>query len=323
MKKLLAGLAVSLFAVTPVFSQSYPTRPITLVAPFAPGGDADLSARNLSAVAPAHLSQPLVVLNKAGGGGIVGTQFVRDAAPDGYTLLLSRVGPHAISSALQPSLKYKWNEFTFISLLELNPMICIVKADSPIKTLNDLIDALRRSPGKMNYSTSGSATVLNFLPQLIFDVAKLGKNAAVEIPYKGGGDAAMAVATGQADFSCLNLGPALSLMQGGRVRAIVQTFAERFKDLPNVPTTREAGYPQLEVMVGWSALVGPPNMPKEVVDKWAATMAAIGKDPKWISGTEKIGGLPKPTTPAETAQFIQEQVAVYERLGKLLNIQIQ
>lgn len=315
-------LAALLFHVE-VWAQSYPSRPITLVAPFAAGGDADLSARNLAAAASGHISQPIVVMNRAGASGSIGTQSVRDATPDGYTLLLSRVGSQAILPALQPTLKYKWNDFTFISLLELNPLVCIVKAESPIKTLADLVETLRKNPGKLNYSTSGSATVLNLTPQMIFDIAKLGKDIAVEIPYKGGGEAATAVASGQADFACLNVGPALGLIKGGRVRAIVSTLPERFKDLPDVPTAREAGFPQLEVMVGWSALVGPPNMSKEALDKWVDAMGKISKDPKWIQGTERIGGLPRYTTPQETLKFVEDQVAAYQRLGKVLNLQIQ
>ncbi len=322
-KKIVVAFMAGVVSMGSAFAQQYPSKPIQLVAPFGPGGDADLAARNLAAAAHAHLPQPMVVMNRAGAGGTVGTLAVKEAAPDGYTLLLSRVGSHAIAPAIQPGLKYKWNDFTFISLLELNPMVCIVRADSPVKTLTDLVDSLKKNPGKLTYSTSGTGTVLNFATQTLFDAAKLGKNAAVEVPYKSGGEAATAVASSQADFSCLNLGPALPLMRGNRVRAIVQTVPERFKDLPDVPTAREAGYPQLEVMVGWSALVGPPNMPKDVVNRLSAAMAKIGADPKWTSGTEKIGGMPKPTTPEEAAKFVGEQVAVYERLGKLLNIEIK
>ena len=208
-KKIVVALMAGVVSIGSALAQQYPSKPIQLIAPFGPGGDADLAARNLAAAAHAHLPQPMVVMNRAGAGGTVGTLAVKEAAPDGYTLLLSRVGSHAIAPAIQPGLKYKWNDFTFISLLELNPMVCIVRADSPIKTLADLVDSLKKNPGKLTYSTSGTDTVLNFATQTLFDAAKLGKNAAVEVPYKSGGEAATAVASSQADFSCLNLGPAL------------------------------------------------------------------------------------------------------------------
>ena len=195
-KKIVLALMAGVVSVGSAFAQQYPSKPIQLIAPFGPGGDADLAARNLAAVAHAHLPQPMVVMNRAGAGGTVGTLAVKEAAPDGYTLLLSRVGSHAIAPAIQPGLKYKWNDFTFISLLELNPMVCIVRADSPIKTLADLVESLKKNSGKLTYSTSGTGTVLNFATQTLFDAAKLGKNAAVEVPYKSGGEAATAVASG-------------------------------------------------------------------------------------------------------------------------------
>ena len=325
MKQILKiGLLVSMALSSPyTLAQSYPVKPITLVAPFAPGGDADLSARSLAAAAGNYIDQPIIVINQPGANGSIGTQRVRDAVPDGYTLLLSRVGSQAILPALQPTPRYQWNDFTFIGLLELNPMVCIVGANSSIKTLDDLITKLRSNPGQLNYSTSGSATVLNFMPQMLFDLAKLGKNIAMEISYRGGGEAAVAVASGEVDFSCLNVGSTLSLIKSGKVRAIVSTLPQRFKDLPEVPTVREAGFSQLEVMVGWSALVGPPGMSPESVDKWTQVMKQISFDPNWIRSTEKIGGVYRYATPQETSRFIAEQVRTYQSLGKMLDIQVQ
>jgi len=314
--------SIMIAGVQTAWSQSYPIRPITLVAPFSPGGDADLSARNLAAVASNYINQPVIVINQAGANGSIGTRYVRNALPNGYTMLLSRVGSQVIMPALQP-VNYQWNEFTFISMLELNPMVCIVQSRSSIVDLKNLVEILRSNPGKLNYSTSGSATVLNLMPQMIFDVAGLGKDAAVEIKYNSGGQAAVAVTSGEVDFSCLNVGSAIGLIKSGKIRAIVSTSPNRLKDLPEVPTARESGFPQLEAMVGWSALVGPPNMSNEAVAIWADAMEKISKDPQWIQGTEKIGGIPYYTTPNKTIKFVEEQFATYHRLGKRLNLQIE
>ena len=304
-------------------SQPYPDHPVTVIVPFSAGGDADLAARNLAVVAQRVLGQNLIPMNRAGASGAIGSQAVRNAKPDGYTLLLGRVGSQVVLPALQEGLGYKWNDFTFLGLLELNPVVCAVRSESNVKTMKDLVDALRARPGKLNYSTSGAATILNFGPQLLFDVLKLGKDAAVPIAYKGGGEAAMAVLSGDVDFSCGNLTSMIGNIKGGKLHALVTTTPERLKDLPEVPTAREAGYPQLEAIVGWSALYGPPGMGKDVIDRWVATLAAAAKDPQWVAATEKAGSIPRVLSPAETEKFAAEQFTVYERLGRQLQIQLK
>jgi tripartite-type tricarboxylate transporter receptor subunit TctC len=189
--------------------------------------------------------------------------------------------------------------------------------------MDDLVEALRTKPGKLNYSTSGPATVLNFGPQLLFDLTKLGKHAAVQIAYKGGGEAALAVLSGDVDFSCGNLSSMMGNIKGGKLRALVTTTPERLKDLPDVPTARESGYPQLEAIIGWSGLYGPPGMSRKLVDHWAAMLATAAKDLQWIATTEKAGSIPRVLSPAETEKFVAEQYAVYERLGRQLQIELK
>lgn len=314
------NLAALAFAAV---AQTYPDRPVTIVAPFGAGGDADIAARNLAAVSQRVLGQSVIVTNRAGASGAIGSMAVRNAKPDGYTLLLARVGSQAVLPALQKSLDYQWNSFTFLGLLELNPVVCAVRADSPLKSMADLAEALRSRPGKLNYSTSGAGTILNFGPQLLFDVLGLGKDAAVQIAYKGGGDAALALLSGDADFSCGNLTSMIGNIKGGKLRALVTTTPERLKDLPDVPTAREAGFAQLETIVGWSALYGPPGMDREVVERWSKVLQAAARDPQWISATEKVGSSPRVLSPAETEKFVAEQYAVYDKLGRLLGLTLK
>ncbi len=316
---LIAGLALSCSA----WAQAYPQQPITVIVPFSAGGDADIAARNLAPVAQRVLGQPIVPMNRAGASGAIGSQAARAAKPDGYTLLLARVGSQVVLPALQQGLTYKWNDFTLIGLLELNPLVCAVRTESPYRTLADLVQALRSQPGKLNYSTSGAATILNFGPQLLFDVLKLGKDAAVQIAYKGGSEAALAVLSGEVDFSCGNLTSMIGNIKGGKLRALLTTTPERLKDIPDVPTAREAGYPQLEAIVGWSALYGPPGLPKEVVERWVEVLNAAAKDSAWIAATEKAGSTPRVLSPAATEKFAGEQFGVYERLGRQLQIELK
>lgn len=317
------ALITSLALSGGAWAQAYPQQPITMIVPFSAGGDADIAARNLAPVAQRVLGQPIVPMNRAGASGAIGSQAVRAAKPDGYTLLLARVGSQVVLPALQQGLGYKWNDFSFIGLLELNPLVCAVRTESPYRTLADLVQALRNKPGQLNYSTSGAATILNFAPQLLFDVLKLGKGAAVQIAYKGGSEAALAVLSGEVDFSCGNLTSMIGNIKGGRLRALLTTTPERLKDIPDVPTAREAGFPQLEAIVGWSALYGPPGLPKEVVERWVEVLNAAAKDGTWIAATEKAGSTPRVLAPAETERFAGEQFGVYERLGRQLQIELK
>lgn len=304
-------------------ARAYPDHPVTLIVPFSAGGDADVAARSLAALAQQVTGQAHLSVNRAGASGAIGSTAVKNAKPDGYTLLLARVGSQVVLPALQPSVGYKWNDFTLLGLLELNPVVCVTRADSPIRSMKDLVDALRARPGRLNYSTSGAATILNFGPQLLFDVLKLGKDAAVQIAYKGGSEAALAVLSGDVDFSCGNLTSVIGNIKGGKLRTLVTTTPERLRDLPDVPTAREAGYPQLEAIVGWSALYGPPGMSAELVERWVGTLQVAAKDPQWLAATEKAGSIPRVLSPAETEKFAAEQFAVYDRLGRQLQIELK
>ncbi|HSN21273.1 MAG TPA: tripartite tricarboxylate transporter substrate binding protein, partial [Usitatibacter sp.] len=308
--RLAAALAASCLALA---AAAYPEKPITFIVPFSAGGDADLAGRNLGAAASKLLGQPVVIENKAGASGAIGSELVKNAKPDGYTLLVARVGSNAVLPALRPSTSFKWNDFTFIGLLELNPVVCVVNAESPYKTLADLANAVKSHPGKLNYSSSGVGTILHLGSQLLLQAFGVGPEGAAHVAYKGGGDAARAVLSKEVDFSCGNLTSAIGLIKGGKLRALVVTTPERVKDIPDVPTARESGYPQLEAIVGWSALYGPPNLPKDIVQRWTDTLAKVAKDPQWLAGEEKIGSIPRILPPAETERFVADQFVVYQQ----------
>ncbi len=315
------ALCLSLFALSANLSaQTYPNKPVTIVVPYNAGGDADQSARNLGTVAQNVLKQPVVILNKGGASGAIGSQFVKDAAPDGYTLLLARVGSQAVLPAMKSDLSYKWNDFTFIGLLELNPVVCVVHPDSPYKTFGDLTKAIADKPGKLNYSSSGPGTILNFAPQLMLQTLKLNSDAAVNISYKGGSEAVVAVLAREVDFSCGNLTSALTQITAGKLRALVTTTPERVKDIPNVPTAKEAGMPQLEAIVGWSALYGPPKLSQDVINQWVNVLNIADKDASWQAGNVRYGGIPRILSPIDTEKFAASQYVSYSKLSTQLGI---
>ncbi|WP_088158588.1 Bug family tripartite tricarboxylate transporter substrate binding protein [Achromobacter xylosoxidans] len=320
-----ARAAICMLASLPglASAQSYPSKPVQFIVPFSAGGDADMAARNLSAAAQGLLGQPLVVVNKAGANGAIGSAAVKNAVPDGYTLLVGRIGSQVLLPALQPkTTPYTAKDFTYIGLLELNPVVCVVHPDSPYKTIGDLAQALKAHPGKLNYSHSGPATVQNLAPQLLLSSLGLKPEAVVNVPYKGGNEVALAVLSKDADFACNNLSSMTGILASGKLRALLTTTPERLAQFPDIPTARELGLPQLEAVIGWSGLFGPPDMSPEAVAKWAAVLQQISQDPKWIAGNANFGGIPHVLSPAETEKYVSHGAAIYADLVAKAGLQV-
>ena len=301
-------------------AQGYPSKPITFIVPFAAGGDSDLSGRNVAAHASKYLNNvPIVAVNRTGASGAIGAMAAKGAAPDGYTLLVARIATHAILPALDSKLPYKWNEFTMLSLIELNPYVCFVKGDSPYKSAKDLVEAIRANPGKLNFSTAGIGTSQNMAAQYFLTLAGLTKDHAVGIHYKGGGEVTSAVLGGTVHFACNNAPTVIPQVKAGALRALFVTPA-RLPEMPEAPSGTEAGFPDMNKIVGWTALMGPPGLPKEVVEKWTGVFARLAKDPDWQKGNERIGGIAAIRSAAESERFVREQYDLYNNLVGTLGI---
>jgi tripartite-type tricarboxylate transporter receptor subunit TctC len=311
---------VLLLASGTTVGQGYPSKPITFVIPFAAGGDSDLSGRNVAAHASKYLNnQPIVPVNRTGASGAIGTMAVKNAPADGYTLLVARIATHAILPALESKLQYKWNEFTMLSLIELNPYICFVRGDAPFRTAADLLGEIRKNPGKLNFSTSGIGTSQNMAAQYFMTLGGLTKDHAVGIHYKGGGEVTAAVLGGQVNFACNNAPTVIPQVKAGALRGLFVTPA-RLPELPEVPSAAEAGFPDMNKIVGWTALMGPPGLPREVVERWTDVLQRLANDPDWQQGNARIGGIAAIRSPAETEQFVREQYELYEKLIASLGI---
>jgi tripartite-type tricarboxylate transporter receptor subunit TctC len=314
---LAAGFAL---AAANAVAQTYPSRPIMFVIPFAAGGDSDLSGRNVATNAAKYLNNtPIVSVNRVGASGAIAANVVRNAAPDGYTLLVARIATHAILPALDSKLPYRWNEFTMLSLIELNPFVCFVRSDSPHKSASALIAEIRKSPGKLNFSTSGVATSQNMAAQYWMTLAGLTKDHAVGIHYKSGGEVTIAVLGGEVNFACNNAPTVIPQVKAGRLRALFVT-PERIPDLPGVPSAREAGFPDMAKIVGWTALMGPGGLSKSVVERWTDVFARLARDPEWQAGNARIGGVAAIRSPAETEKYVREQYELYDKLVTALGI---
>ena len=312
----IAGCAAPLTA-----QAQYPLRPILLVVPYTAGSDADLAARNLAQHAPRYLNgQTLVVMNQPGASGAIGTLAVRNAAPDGYRLLLSRIASQVILPATDRKTQYGANDFSFLSLLETNPFVCAAKSDAPYTSMKELIAEIRKRPGKLNFATVGEGTLQNFGPQYLFSLAGLSKDAAVGVPYKGSGELTVSLLGGQTQFACSNLGALLPHFRSGALRPLMTTTREPLRDLPNVPTARSLGWPEMERLAAWSALAGPPNLPREVIERWTGVFAGLARDPAWLAGVDAQAGIAAVRSPGETAKFVRDQYQLYEQLAGRLGL---
>jgi hypothetical protein len=313
---------IASFVLHNAFAQGpYPNRAITLVAPYAAGGDADLAARAFANFAGPTLGQGVIVVNRTGASGVIGSDSVKRAAPDGYTLLLARTGSQAILPAISPAMtKYKWDDLMTVGILEVNPYGCAVREDAPFKNFNEFAAALKAKGPSLNYGTAGTATTNDMGPRLLFTLLNLGDKVPQQVPFKGTNEAATALLAGQIDFSCGSIGTMLSLIKAGKLRALLITTPTRYKELPDVPTASELGIANMEQIIGWSGISVPLGTPKPVIDKLTEAILALDKNPNWRATTEKMGSVPNIRVGPEATQFVKQQYETYFNLGKKLDL---
>jgi tripartite-type tricarboxylate transporter receptor subunit TctC len=321
-KGLPAGILCLLLAFAGYANAAYPTKPVILVSPYGPGGAADLAARTVSATAPGYLGQSIMVVNRTGAAGVTGSTSVVKGSTDGYTLLLARVGSQAAVPAMNLTIPYKWDEYTFLGLLELNPFVLVVSADSPYKSLDD-IKAAAEGGLKLSYSSAGVGTLLHVAMVMVVDEFGLDPAAMKHVPYKGGGKAAAAVVGGHVDMMFQNLSGVIGNIQAGKLRALAVSTTERVLSIKDVPTVAEAGFPNLEAIVGWSGIWGPPNMNQEAVDKWLEVLGKLKGDKAWNKLTKALGSVPDIRNPADTKAFVQSQYQTFKVLTEKLGMTIK
>jgi len=310
-------LAVSMlqFSAGIASAAGYPDKAVTLVSPFGAGGAADLAARALASAAQKHFGQPIMVVNRAGAGGVTGSHFVLNSKPDGYTLLLARIASHGVYPAQNlPNKLYDWDSFTFLTILEENPYVITVQSTSPYKTLQDLAGAIKANPGKLKYSHSGTTTILALGPQLLNKEMGLPVTATVGIPFTGDGDAKVALMGGNVDYLGSNLAPVIDQVKGGTLRALGTSNKERLKDLPDVPTFAEAGFPGLMSLTGWSGLLAPKDLSKEAMDVWLEVLKKVSADPSWRDVTVSMGNIPVMNSPDEAKEYVRRQVESFKKV---------
>ena len=315
----LAALAGLTLAATAHAQAPWPSKPITYIVPFGAGGTTDVLARLVTQKAGPALGTSFVIENKGGAGGSVGTELVAKAAPDGYTIQGGTISSHAINVSLYPKLGYDpVRNFQPITMIGSMPNVLIVRADSPYKTVQDVIQAVKAKPGTVNYASSGNGTSQH-LSGVFFEQMAGGK--MVHVPYKSSAESLNALLAGQgADIIFENLAPAMPHIQAGKVRALGVTSAKRAQVVPDVPAINEM-LPGFDV-VSWQAIFAPAGVPKPIVDRLSAEMIKAVTDPETRSRLVAQGIEPGGMTPAELGAFQKAEIDKWARVIKTGNIKI-
>ena len=308
MKKLILLLLITL----PVAAQQYPSKPIRLVVPFPPGGPTDVVSRLLAPKLAELLGQQIVVENRGGSGGMIGTEQVAKAVPDGYTIIMGTIGGLAVAKSLNPRLGYD-------TLRDLAPItqsvsvtsILIVHPSVPAKNVRELLAIAKSSPGKLNYASSGNGTVTHLAGELL---KLLGKVSIVHVPYKGGAPALTAIMSGEVDMSYENSLIITPHIRSGRVRALAITAATRSKLLPDLPTIAETlpGYDAS----GWYGLLAPAATPKPIIARLHVEAAKALHSPDIVAKLASQGAEPVGNTPEEFTAFIRSEISKWANLVK-------
>lgn len=318
MVRFLTRMLLLLVACAPGWAQpAYPSKPVTMVVPFPAGGALDVVARALAEEMRKHLGQPVVVENRAGAGGTLGSGLVARAAADGHTILFGSVATHAIAPGVYRNLAYDaLKDFVPVMQVTSSPLLVASPAKLSVATLAELIAAAKAQPGKLNYGSTGNGTAVHLAGEVLKASAGLD---VLHVPYKGGPDAIQALITGDIAFMVANLELALPQVRGGRVRALAVTGSRRIAALPDVPTLSEAGVPGTEVTT-WFGLFAPAGTPKAVVDRLQRDAATALKDlaqRSVVQADEAVG-----STPEQFAAFVQAEHAKWGTVIKNIGLKI-
>lgn len=298
---------------------AYPAKPVQIVVAFAPGGSSDQVSRLLATYLTKKWGQPVSVVNKPGGGGVVGTAAVAQAPADGYVVNNGMVNTLAFAPAAQSNNPYNWDSFTYLARIGVTPSVLTVNANSPYKTARELVDAVKKDPAKFKTGVSGLAGTGAFGIAQILDSAGVDPAKVDMVSFNGGVLVVTNLAGGHVDFVAQQLPEVLEMVKAGRLRALMHTNSVRLKELPDVPTSKEAGFPAYSVMAA-SGYVGPPNMSPAVVATWEKAIADALKDKEFFASLEKVGLTPAYQNAKDYRAWTEEQYRSAQLLSAKLGL---
>ncbi|MBS0291049.1 MAG: tripartite tricarboxylate transporter substrate binding protein [Proteobacteria bacterium] len=294
-------------------AQNYPTKPVTIVVPFAPGGTTDILARIVGQGLTSELGQPVIVDNRAGAGGNIGASLAAKAPADGYTLFMGTVGTHAINQALYKKMPFDpVKDFAPISRVATVPNLLVANPKEPYKTVKELIAYAKQHPGKVTFGSPGSGSSPHVSGELF---KSMTGTELLHVPYKGSAPAMTDLLGGQISIMFDNMPSAIQHVRSGKLRPIAVTTAKRSPELPDVPTIAESGVPGYEAM-SWFGMFAPSGTPKPVLDKLSAALIKVLNQPDVKKKIAEQGGDVVAETPAQFAAFIKSETAKWGKVVK-------
>ncbi len=313
-------LLVALAAAFNAVAQPFPTKPIRIVVGFAPGGNTDVVARLVAVRMQELLGQPVVVENKPGAGGVVATDFIAKAPPDGYTLLMSSLGPHTVSPFLLKTVTFDpVTDLAPVSNVSVNALMLLVSPSVPVKTVPEFIAYAKANPGKLNYGSSGVGSTTHLSGEVLSSMAGI---KLVHIAYKGGPPALAALLAGDTQFMFSNLSDALPQSRSGKLRALAVTTASRVKQVPDMPTIAESGLPGFDV-APWNGVVAPGKTPPEIVNKLSDTIQRIVREQSFRDKMFEIGSEPIGDTPEHFRATVASDIQRWSRIVREAGIKAE
>ena len=315
MKKVLFALLLAVLALTalPTMAQQYPSKPIVLVVPFAPGGTSELISRLVAQKLTERLGQQVVVENRPGAAGNIAMEQVARAAPDGYTLILGHIGTLAVNPAMFPKLPYDAiKDFAPVSLIAAVPNIVAVNPAVPAKTLKEFLDLARAKPGSINYGSAGNGSAGHLAMEYLKRIAKADM---VHVPYKGTGPMLTDLLAGQTQATFTGSSPLIPHIKSGKLRALAVGSAVRIPSLPEVPTVAESGFAGFETSQ-WYGIIAPAKTPPAIIQKLSVEIAQVMKQPDVIARLSGDGTVMIGSTPNEFAAYISKEM---KRWGEVVH----
>lgn len=301
-------------------AQSWPTRqPIRIVIPYPPGGASDVTARTLAAKLTESLGQSVVVENRPGANGIVALENVATSAADGYTLLMANLGPNAINPVIYRKLPYDpVKNFTPVMLTTLVPLVLVVNPGLGLNDLGALLERARKEPGKLDFASAGNGASNHLAGELFNSMAGIKTQ---HVPYKGDTPAMADVIGGQVAMMFPTAIAAMPHLKSGKLKALAVTSAERVPSLPDVPTMKEAGVAGFEA-VSWGGVMGPGNLPPEIVKRLNSDLQTILKMPDVVEKLQSLGAEVVASSPEEFAAYLQSEIDKWGKVARGANVQL-
>jgi tripartite-type tricarboxylate transporter receptor subunit TctC len=312
-----ALLAACALAFASLAQAAYPDRPIAIVVPYAPGGAADALARVVAARVATKLGATVIVENRAGASGTIGAAYVAKAPADGYTILYDAT-PYSINPHLFPRMPFAPNALQPLSLVSLAPNVLVVKGDSDLKTVQDLIAKAKAQPGKVNFASGGSGTVQRMAAELFRQKLNLDM---VHVPYKSGGPAFTDVTGGQVDFMFGTVAATSGLIDAGKLRALAVSSEKRSPRLPSVPTLAETVVPGYEVYE-WNGMFVPAGTPTDIAAKLQKAVEEAMKEPDVRKRFTDLGAEPLGSSPAQFADYLKKEDAKWAQVVRKGDIKL-